>query len=67
MKPMVIIELKQKNNPKQLVNVVHKAMESKRPKIKYRVGTSKIFIFLELFTDKQVDTIFKLVYGKSSF
>lgn len=64
MKPMMMMELKQKNDPNKLVNVVLKAMESKRPKIKYRVGTSKTLVFLELFTDKQVDKIFKLVYGK---
>lgn len=64
MKPMIMMELNQKNDPNQLANVVLKAMEAKHPKIKYRVGTSKLLIFLELFTDKQVDIIFKLVYGK---
>jgi short-subunit dehydrogenase len=67
MKPMMMRELKQKNDPNKLVNVVIRAMESKSPKIKYRVGTSRMLIFLELFTEKQVDIIFKLVYGKRQF
>lgn len=64
MKPMMMMELKQKNDPKQLIKVVLKALESRHPKIKYRAGTSKTLIFLELFTDKQVDTIYRLFYGK---
>lgn len=64
MKPMMLRELKQKNDPNKLVRVVIKSMESKSPKIKYRVGTSKTLIFLELFTDRQVDMLFKLIYGR---
>ena len=64
MKPLMMLELKQKNDPNELVKAVLKAMGSKRPRLKYRVGTSKILVFLELFSDKQVDMIFKLVYGK---
>jgi len=65
MKPFLMMELTKKNNPQKLVAVVLKALTAKRPKIKYRIGTSKTLSFLEFFSDKQVDMIYKIIYGKS--
>ena len=63
MKPLLMLELQQKNNPAKLVKVVMKALTAPHPKLKYRVGTSKILIFLELLTDRQTDCVFKLVFN----
>lgn len=64
MKPMMMSELNKKNNPEKLVRTVIRAMEAKHPKVKYRAGTSWRLAFLELFSDRQVDAIYRMMYGK---
>lgn len=64
MKPMMTMELNQKNDPKQLVKTVLKAMESKHPRSKYRVGTGKMLGLLEIFPESMIDFIYKLIYGR---
>lgn len=59
MKPLMDIELKVANDPKYLVNVLIKAVETNHPKIKYRVKTSKLTGLLELIPDRAVDFIYK--------
>jgi len=44
MKPLMTIELNRKNDPRHLVKTVIKAMESKRPKLQYRVDTGKLLV-----------------------
>ncbi len=61
MKPLMKMELNHKNDPRQLVKSVIKAMESKHPKLKYRVGTGKLLAMLELFPEECVDKIYKLM------
>ncbi|MDF2942613.1 MAG: Short-chain dehydrogenase/reductase [Herbinix sp.] len=59
MKPMMTMELNQKNDPRHLVNTVIKALESKNPKMKYRVGTGKLLAMLELLPEWGVDAVYK--------
>ena len=61
MKPMMTMELNQKNDPSRLVETVIKAMEIKHPKYKYRVGTGKLLAMLELLPERGVDAIYKLL------
>ncbi len=61
MKPMMTMELNQKNDPQRLVETVIKAMEKKHPKYKYRVGTGKLLSMLELLPEHGVDAIYKLL------
>lgn len=64
MKPFMMMELNQNNDPNILVKTVLKSMEAKRPRLKYRVGTSKLLSFFELLTDRQVDAVYKMIYGR---
>ncbi len=61
MKPMMTMELNQKNDPRRLVKTVIKAMESKHPRYKYRVGTGKLLAMLELLPESGVDAVYKLL------
>jgi hypothetical protein len=64
MKPMMTMELNQKNNPDQLVKTVLKAMESSHPRSRYRVGTGKLLLLLEIFPESMIDFIYKLIFGR---
>ena len=64
MKPLMTMELNQKNDPDRLVKTVIRAMESKRPRLKYRVGTGRLLAMLELLPERSVDAVYKLVVGK---
>ncbi len=64
MKPMMTMELNQKNNPDHLVKTVLKAMESNHPRSKYRVGTGKLLALLEIFPESMIDLIYKLIFGR---
>lgn len=59
MKPMMTMELNQKNDPRKLRKTVIKAMEAEHPKMKYRVGTGKMLSMLELLPEGCVDFIYK--------
>ena len=61
MKPLITIELNRKNDPCHLVKTVIKAMESKHPKLQYRVDTGKLLAMLELFPERCVDKMYKLI------
>lgn len=60
MKPLMTMELNQKNDPLRLVQTVIKALDSKHPKLKYRVGTGKTLLLLELLPEKWVDKSYRL-------
>lgn len=62
MKPMMAMELNQKNNPLRLVHAVIKALESKHPRIKYRVGTGKLLLLMELLPEKLVDILYGIIF-----
>ncbi len=64
MKPLMAMELNQKNDPRQLVKTVIRAMESRHPKLKYRIGTGKLLAMLELLPERGVDIIYKLMFGR---
>ena len=61
MKPLMTMELNHKNDPSHLVKTLIKAMESKHPKLQYRVDTGKLLAMLELFSERCVDKIYKLI------
>lgn len=62
MKPLMVMELSQKNDPDKLVKTVLRAMEAKRPKLAYRVGTGKMLALLELLPEKGVDVMYQLMF-----
>lgn len=61
MKPLMTMELNHKNDPRHLVKTVIKAMESKHPKLQYRVGTGKRLLMLELLPEKWIDKVYRLI------
>ena len=64
MKPLMVKELNQKNEPRRLVKTVIRAMEARHPKLRYRVGTGKLLAMLELLPEQGVDIVYKLIFGK---
>lgn len=62
MKPLMVMELSQKNNPDRLARTVLRALEAKRPKIAYRVGTGRMLALLELLPEKGVDVVYRLMF-----
>lgn len=61
MRVMMDIELKMANDPKYLVTAVMQALESEKPKQKYRVKNSPILGFVEIWHPEIVDTTYKKV------
>ena len=61
MKPLMELELKQNNNPAKLVKVVLRALETPKPKLRYRVGTGKLLAMLEIFPERCVDVMYRLL------
>jgi NADP-dependent 3-hydroxy acid dehydrogenase YdfG len=64
MKPLMDHELARGENPAGLVRAVLKAMESRRPRIRYRAGTGKLLFTLELMPAKCVDLIYGIFYKR---
>ncbi len=64
MKPLMTMELNQKNDPRRLIKTVIHAMESKHPKLQYKVGTVKLLPMLELLPERGVDVVYKRIFGK---
>jgi hypothetical protein len=64
MKPLMEHELNQKHDPQCLVRVVLRALESKRPKLNYRVGTGKLLALLEILPDRCIDRLYRLVANR---
>lgn len=65
MRPLMAMELSQKNDLNRLVKTVIRAIESKRPRILYRVGTGKLLAMLELLPESGVDTIYRLMFKRA--
>jgi len=61
MRVMMDIELKMANDPRHLVSAVMQALESEKPRQKYRVKNSPILGFVEIWHPEIVDTTYKKV------
>lgn len=62
MKPLMVQELRRSGKPEALVKVLIKSMESRNPRIKYRIGTGKLLLLLECLPDCWMDCIYKLLF-----
>ena len=60
MKPMMMRELKAANDPAILAKVLLRALESRSPRINYRVRNSRLMGLLELVPDSLLDAIYKV-------
>jgi NAD(P)-dependent dehydrogenase (short-subunit alcohol dehydrogenase family) len=61
MRPLMDMELKQKNDPGRLTGTVLHAMEARRPRLNYRVGTGKLLLLLELLPEAWVDALYRAI------
>jgi len=61
-RPLVEMGLKQQCAQKKLVFVVIKALEARKPRLSYRVGTSRLLSLLEILPDKTVDRIYLMLF-----
>lgn len=61
MRPMMEMELKQKNDPARLTRTVLRAMEARKPRKRYRVGTGRLLLMLELLPEGWVDALYRLI------
>ena len=59
LKPLMMQELTHDNDANKLASVVLLALETKHPKLKYRVGTGKLLAMLELLPEKGVDLLYQ--------
>lgn len=62
MKPLMAMELVQKNDPQKLVQTVLKALEAKHPRLRYRVGTGRMLALLELLPEGGVDAVYRTLF-----
>lgn len=61
MKPLLTQELAHARPPEALERTLLRAVESKRPRLRYRVGTGKLLLLLEFLPDALVDRIYRLM------
>jgi len=61
MRPLMDMELRQKNDPGRLTGIVLRAMEAPRPRRNYRVGTGKMLLLLELLPESWVDALYRAI------
>lgn len=66
MKPMMDQELSRSGNPRALAAVVLRALEARRPRLRYRAGTGKLLALMELLPDRTVDWLYRLACGRVS-
>ena len=59
MKPLMTQEINGGGDPRKLSSVLVKAVKAKHPRLKYRVGTGKLLLMLEILPDRWVDAIYK--------
>ncbi len=57
--PLMTRELAHGNDPKKLAHIVLRALEARHPRLRYRVGTGKQLLMLELLPEKWVDLLYK--------
>jgi hypothetical protein len=61
MKPLMTNELNQGNDPARLAGTLLKALEARRPRLRYRVGTGKLLALMELLPDRTLDLTYKML------
>ena len=59
MKPLMETEVNHGSDPSKLADVVVIALEARRPRLKYRVGTGKLTAMLWLLPDRAVDALYR--------
>ena len=59
LKPLMTKELAHGSDPKKLAQVVLRALEAKHPRLRYRIGTGKQLLMLELLPEKWVDLLYQ--------
>ncbi|HSW59034.1 MAG TPA: SDR family NAD(P)-dependent oxidoreductase [Dehalococcoidales bacterium] len=64
MKPLLSWELNQKQDSARLVRVVVKALESRRPRPNYRVGTGYLLALINLLPDSWLDRLYQVLFGR---
>ena len=62
MKPLMSHELQRCSDPQKLARVLVRAVEARRPKLAYRVGTGKMLAMLSLLPASWVDGIYRLMF-----
>ena len=67
MKPLMLQELAHNPDIKKLTRVLLMALESRRPKIRYRVGTGKLLALMELLPEGVVDRVYRLYFKNGTF
>ena len=58
LKPLMTREIQAGRDPQRLTRALLRAVEARRPRLRYRVGTSRQLLFLELLPDFLVDRIY---------
>ena len=61
MRPLMEMELRQKNDPGRLTRTVLRAMEAPKPRLMYRVGTGRMLLMLELLPERWVDALYRII------
>lgn len=61
MRPMMDMELKQNNDPARVALALVQALEAKKPRLQYRVGTGRALLLLELLPERWMDGLYKLM------
>jgi len=62
LQPLMLHELRHNPDPDRLARTVMKALETRRPKIRYRVATGWLLLMLELLPEKGVDLLYRLLF-----
>jgi short-subunit dehydrogenase len=64
MKPMMTAEISHGSNPELLAKVMIKALEAKRPRLCYRVGTGKLTAILAWLPEGAVDAMYRFYMSR---
>jgi NAD(P)-dependent dehydrogenase (short-subunit alcohol dehydrogenase family) len=63
LRPLMTMELGRRSDIARLVRTVLQALESRRPRLSYKVGTGRLLALLELFPERCVDWIYRVAAG----
>jgi NADP-dependent 3-hydroxy acid dehydrogenase YdfG len=64
MKPLMMMELAHGEDLRPLVKTVRRAVESRRPRRRYRVGTGKLLWLMEFVPDRILDAVYMCFYTR---
>jgi hypothetical protein len=62
MKPLMVNELKHGKDPRILADTLIKAVESPKPKLKYRIGTGKLLCLMNILPDPCLDGLYRWIF-----